>query len=218
MMRQLGDLRDLGWAVVRIFLGVAVLIAAFFALDLIVYISSVGSTFSDKVIAAGERGYEEGHTQAYRVAYRKAHAAAYDEGYDKGYEIGVGSSGSGEVVATLVELRNPTYREMLDFLGGDETDSNPFIKGEYVCFEFAADVNNNAEANGIRAAYVRIRFEEWGHAVVAFETVDRGLIFIEPQTDKQVTLVIGEPYPWQATGANRSSNYDDVIVEIQIIW
>ncbi len=27
-----------------------------------------------------------------------------------------------------------------------------------------------------------------------------------------------KPYPWQATGATRSRDYDDVIVEIQIIW
>jgi hypothetical protein len=107
---------------------------------------------------------------------------------------------------------------MKEFLAHDMTDSNPFIRGEYVCFDFSAELNNNAEANGIRAAYVRIRAKEWGHAVVAFETVDRGLVFVEPQSDEDVSLVTGEPYPWQQVGANRPMNYDDAVVEIQIIW
>ena len=67
-------------------------------------------------------------------------------------------------------------------------------------------------------AYVRIRAEKWGHALVAFETVDRGLIFIEPQSDREVKLVIGESFPWYSVGAVSALSPYDPLVEIQIIW
>ena len=205
-------------ALSRIALGMVVLVAGLLILDIIVYLSATGSTFSEKVVAAYQGGYEKAYAQTYELGYQEAYAEAYEKGYSKGYEIGLGMI-SKEGAATRVELHNPTYRELREFLASDETDSNPFISGEYVCFDFATELNNNAEANGIRAAYVRIRSKEWGHAVVAFETVDRGLVFIEPQSDKEVReLEAGKSYPWQEAGADRSRGYDDAIVEIQIIW
>lgn len=211
------DLEELIVAIGRVVLGLVALMGGLVALDLAIYLSVTSSTFGENVAAAYDGSYERGYDQTYEVGYQEGHNEAYRKGYSKGYEIGRGS-GSKEVVARRVKLHNPTYKEMMEFLAGDETDSNPFIKGEYVCFDFAAELNNNAEANGLRAAYVRIRAKEWGHAVVAFETVDRGLVFIEPQSDKDIPLVIGEPYPWQQVGANRPMNYDDAVAEIQIIW
>lgn len=52
-----------------------------------------------------------------------------------------------------------------------------------------ATLNNNAEDEGFRAAYVYIEFPgDRAHSVAAFDTVDRGLIFIEPQYDDEVEL------------------------------
>ncbi len=50
-----------------------------------------------------------------------------------------------------------------------------------VCADFAEDVHNNAEAKGIRAAWVGIEFREAGdgHALNAFETTDRGLVYVD---------------------------------------
>ena len=125
---------------------------------------------------------------------------------------------SEEVAPARVALRNPTYSELNDFLAQDKTDSNEYVSGRYVCFEFATELNNNAEANGIRAAYVRIRFNEWAHAVVAFDTVDRGLIFIEPQSDREVELNIDKPYSWLTAGADITTRLDAVVLEVQFIW
>jgi len=211
------DFEELIVAIGKVVLGVVVLMGGLVALDLVVYLSATSNTFSENVAAAYDGGYEQGYDQTYEAGYQEGHSEAYEKGYDKGYEIGLGSD-SKEVMTSRVELHNPTYKEMREFLEQDKTDSNPFVRGEYVCFDFAAELNNNAEANGIRAAYVRIRAKEWGHAVVAFETVDRGLVFIEPQSDNDVSLVMGEPYPWQQVGASRPANYDDAIVEIQVIW
>ncbi|GAJ00677.1 unnamed protein product, partial [marine sediment metagenome] len=199
-------------------LGMVVLIEGLIALVLIDYTSTTGSTSSDKVAAAYEDSYDNGYAQIYDVGYQEAYyGEAYDKGYDKGYKIGL-ETGSTEGVATRVELYNPTHKEMKEFLAGNKTDLNPFIKGEYVCFNFAAELNNNAEANGIRAAYVRIRAEKWGHALVAFETTDRGIVFIEPQSDREVELAIGEPFPWYSVGAVSPLTSYDSLVEIQIIW
>ena len=209
----MSGLKEIGIAIARIVLGMVVLIEGLIALVFIAYTS----TISDKIEAAYEDSYDNGYAQTYDVGYQEAYGEAYDKGYDKGYEIGL-ETGSKAGVATRVELYNPTHKEMREFLARDKTDSNPFVIGEYVCSDFAAQLNNNAEADGIRVAYVRIRSKEWGHAVVAFETADRGLIFIDPQSDRAVELVIGEPYPWYLVGAVSPTSYYDPIVEIQIIW
>ncbi len=214
----MNDLKEIAIGIARAVLGVLILIGGLIVVDLIVYVGAIGSTFNENISAAYDESYSEGYVQTYEGAYQEAYGEAHDKGYNKGYEIRLWS-GFKEGVVTRVELINPTYVELIDFLASDKTDLKPYIMGEYVCFDFAAELNNNAEANGIRAAYVRIRGKDWGHAVVAFETVDRGLILIEPQTDREVEeLVIGKPYPWWSAGAVRITDYDNVIVKIQAIW
>ena len=54
--------------------------------------------------------------------------------------------------------------------------------------------------------------------MAAFETIDKVLTFIDPQTDKEVKLVTGEPYPCYLVGTLIPLGYSDLIVEIQVIW
>jgi len=213
------SLKEIGIALAKIVLGMVILIEVITAIIFIDYTSAIGRVYSGKVAAAYEGGYDNGHDQTYDVGYQEAYGEAYDRGYDKGYEIGLEAGSRGGVATRVrVKLRNPTYKEMREFLTRDETDSNSFIKGEYVCSDFAAELNHNAEVSGIRVAYVRIRSEKWGHAVVAFETVDRGLIFVEPQSDREIELVIGEPFPWRSVGAISPLTSFDPVTETQIIW
>ncbi|MFC1932454.1 hypothetical protein ACFLXU_02330 [Chloroflexota bacterium] len=213
----MGGFKETCIAIGVIFLGIVALIEGLILLDLVVYISMTGNTFSDKVAVAYDGAYDGGYDQAYNVAYQEAYDGAYSKGLEKGYEVGFEINFK-EGETALVELHNPTHGELREFLIHDDTDSKSYISGEYVCFDFAAELNNQAEASGIRAAYVRIRSKEWGHAVVAFETVDRGIIFIEPQSDREIRLVIGEPYPWYSAGADRPMDYYTPIVEIQSFW
>lgn len=74
---------------------------------------------------------------------------------------------------------NPTWAQLLDFLLEDKTDENAYVPYEYVCSDFARDVHNNAEQAGIRAALVGIQLSNGGHALNAFKTTDRGLVFID---------------------------------------
>ena len=120
-------------------------------------------------------------------------------------------------------IKDPTYRQMMDFIEKDKTEREQYIVGEYVCEDFAMDVCNNAEEEGIRCAYVTIHYpEESGHAIVAFNTIDKGLIYIEPQTDELVEPRIGKRY-YKCVIAKPGSryvrpDYDDTIEKILVIW
>ncbi len=212
----MSELKEIAIAIARIVLGMIVLIQWLVALVFIDYISTIGGFYSDKIAAAYVDSYDNGYAQTYDVGYQETYSEAYDKGYDKGYEIGL-ETGSKEGVARRVELSNPTHKEMREFLARDKTDTNPFITGEYVSFDFAVELNTNAELEGIRAAFVTVIFSEKRHGIVAFETIDKGLIFIEPQTDREAELVIGESY-WRSVGGTSPTDYDDTVVKIQIIW
>jgi uncharacterized protein YxeA len=75
---------------------------------------------------------------------------------------------------------DPTWKQLKAFLLEDKTDKNLYIPGVYECGNFAQDLHNNAEANGIRAAFVGVHFyNEIPHALNAFKTLDRGLVYID---------------------------------------
>jgi hypothetical protein len=120
-------------------------------------------------------------------------------------------------------LRDPSYQEMKDFLEQDETSEQEYLRNEYICVDFAANVKANAANEGIRCAYVVIEYLGTnGHAIVAFDTTDRGLVYIEPQFDWDVELEIGRRYyecvvppPGQYM---IEPEYDDTIARIVVIW
>lgn len=214
----MSGLREITISIVRIALGVIIFLGVLIVVDFIVYLGVHGTTFSEQIATAYNDGYKKAYASSFSTGYQDAYSQAYQKGYSKGYQIGL-SIGPKEETSNRVELIKPAFTELKEFLAQDETNLNPFIPGEYVCFHYAADLNNNAEANGIRAAYVRIHTKNWAHALVAFETADRGLIFIEPQSDRKVTLTTGKPYPWHQAGAYPlTGDLNDPIVEIQIIW
>ena len=79
-------------------------------------------------------------------------------------------------------IEDPTYFEMLNFVRADQTDKNIYDYDNYVCHDFTNDVLENAKEQKIRAGYVYLNCY-MGHAIVCFETMDRGLYFLEPQLD-----------------------------------
>ena len=101
--------------------------------------------------------------------------------------------GDGEPIELInnPDATNPSYTELVAFIKEDSTDEHRYADSvdvyigaaevPYVCSNFAEDVHNNAEAAGIRAAWVSIDFYEAleGHALNAFETTDRGIVYID---------------------------------------
>ena len=102
----------------------------------------------------------------------------------------VGADGKPIELINDSSAANPTCAMLVDFINEDPTDeatymdfgsNSSFAFLSHTCGDFAETLHNNAEAAGIRAALVTIDFEgqDVGHALNAFETTDRGLIYID---------------------------------------
>ena len=116
-------------------------------------------------------------------------------------------------LANNPNAQNPTYTQLISFIKGDTTDSNEYVEegpGAYVCSDFAEDVHNNAEAAGIRTAWVSIDFVGGGegHSLNAFETIDRGMVYIDCQNGDAVAYFeIGRKYGTIPLAYARSLSY-----------
>ena len=81
-----------------------------------------------------------------------------------------------------------TWDRLMTFVESDATDHNAYVPDKYMCGSFALDLHNDAEAQGIRAAWVAIDFygEDTGHAATAFMTIDRGLVIIDDTSSNDI--------------------------------
>jgi len=121
-----------------------------------------------------------------------------------------------EEAARIASLRNPSWSQLKSFLLEDNTDEMEYIYPVVVCADFADKLKRNAEEAGWRCAFVSVKLEgypDWydygipsstEHACNAFETTDRGLVFIDctrpalsefsGNADKSVNVEIGREY------------------------
>jgi len=86
-------------------------------------------------------------------------------------------------------LRDPTEREVLDFIDMDKTDRNEYDYYDYSCVNFASDVDSNAAKLGIRCGVLYFDYwsydwetEIWdiyGHAINVFDTSDNGRLYVD---------------------------------------
>ena len=95
------------------------------------------------------------------------------------------------------DATNPTYAMLVAFIVANSVDTNTYFEGgpkAYVCSDFAEDMHNDAEAAGIRAAWVSIDLqgEDEGHALNLFETSDRGLVYIDCTGERHGFVFIPE--------------------------
>ena len=158
-------------------------------------------------------GYEDGHSLGKQEGREEGYISGKADGYEEGVEAGLGHG---------YTLKDPTYKQAITFLGEDKTDKNKYVEDTYVCSHYARDVCNNAEAQGLRCAFVNIRYPEAGHSIIAFNTIDIGLVYFDSQTDDRVKPVIGERY-YKCVEPKPGYYYekpmhDDTIMDILIIW
>ncbi len=116
-----------------------------------------------------------------------------------------------------------SYQDVIDFLASDTTDINAYNSTNYTCFNFTADVISNALGRYIWCGFVYVLFKDGAvaHALVAFETSDRGIVYFEPQTDDEVDLQIGKRYWSECLPPGLFSSptsYDDTVESFVIIW
>jgi hypothetical protein len=121
-----------------------------------------------------------------------------------------GTYGFKVVLENNPAAKDPTWEQVKAFLETDNTDERDYVPGGFVCGSFAQDVHNNAEKAGIKAAWVAIDLagKPIGHALNAFNTTDRGMVFsdstgdtaaandaarLKPEMEEDGEAVIGQP-------------------------
>ena len=138
-----------------------------------------------------------------------------------------GADGSRIVLHNNMSAKDPSYEELKAFLKADLTDSIPY-NDSFVCSDCAEVVHNNAEAAGIRAAFVSVDFYERdkGHACNAFNTTDRGLIFVDctapslydlENNDAIVIMKTGEIYKLEGLFGSHKF-FDSTVKRYKIFW
>jgi len=119
-------------------------------------------------------------------------------------------------------FNDPTYRQMKDFLATDTTDANEYDLKTYNCTDYSSSVIDAAAKQKTRCAYVSIDYPDSAHAIVAFNTTDRGIVYIEPQSDDEVLLEVGKHYYQSVIPTSDyyylPPIYDDTVVRFNIIW
>jgi hypothetical protein len=148
-----------------------------------------------------------------------------------------------KTVAPAPTLKNPSWSQLLDFLVADKTDEIPYNYPTFVCDNFASTLQSNAKKAGWRCAKVTLGMvgytdpyrlgiaQDAGHSCNAFETVDRGLVYIDctgnlpgvpcpPNGDSIVNVVVGNRYIPEYIFPNGGWYFDDmgVVTKISVRW
>ena len=101
-----------------------------------------------------------------------------------------------------------------------------------VCSDFAERLHNDAEMDGIRCAYVSVDLSTGLHALDAFQTTDKGLIYIDDtgavpgngvsRCVKTVSIAAGQNYQpvslFQTPGYNSTWDVVGNVISFQVTW
>jgi len=118
-------------------------------------------------------------------------------------------------------------KNIQNIINGTEQPSNPDV-----CGDFAERLHNDAEMDGIRCAYVYLSLSTGLHAIDAFQTTNKGLIYIDDtgvaagtgngRCVKTVNLTVGKDYIPKSLfpEAGWNSNWDDMgtVNSFQVTW
>ncbi len=131
-------------------------------------------------------------------------------------------------------------KHIQNIIDGTAQPSNP-----HVCADFAERLHNDAEMAGIRCAYVSVTLTGYtdpyhygilsntGHACDAFQTTDRGLVYIDDtgwaanqphpvRAVSTVSIVVGQSYTpvslFPEVGWQNSYSSMGTVIDFQVIW
>lgn len=172
--------------------------------------------------------------------YQSASADVYDSTVDATVYTDmqppyVGGTDNQIILDRNDKATNPTWQQVKDFITQDNTDHIPYTF-DFVCGDFAERVYDNAEARGIRTAFVTIHFADNSspHAINVFQTTDRGLVYIDStgvdtysslqivgpgekvfgiptSKDKIGYVQVGQPYGAVSLSTNYGTKYSDFV-------
>jgi hypothetical protein len=162
----------------------------------------------------------------YKTEYKTVEVPVY-------YEVSQGIP-TKEIVYSST-LRKILYKELLSLMNNRELQeiTNRAASKSYNCLDFALDYREFIVNKGIRCCVVEFSQEDkygtespLGHAIVAVDTIDKGLVYIEPQQGWEVpNIAVGVDY-WgllrivgSSKGLRMSNKVGvDFISEIHYIW
>ena len=166
----------------------------------------VASNLNDRLAAA----YEEGYDRAYLDGIQEGSRAGYQEGSKTGYAKANQKDSGVSNEEGFYFLYNPTYDEVYEILAEAKTGT-------------VREIHDYAVINGIRTAYVRAQLARkapegmvYIYELVAFETIDRGLIIVEPWSHQETKVEVGRSY--QELNGLPLPSHDDTITKITIVW
>ena len=124
------------------------------------------------------------YTQSYKLSQECKDKKVYDSYVDNYI---AGAKWDIKYLDNNCDAKDVSYSELISFILMDDTDKMCYNYSSFVCADYAEMLHNNAEAAGIKAAYVSITAPGvaqdgtvfGGHALNAFNTTDKGLIYID---------------------------------------
>lgn len=137
------------------------------------------------------------------------------EAWSQGYAQGKADEHN-QAAAILQEydllLKKATYDEVKAFIQEDGTDQMMVAN----CLTRAERLNNEAISRGMWSYIVLFNFytgTSYGfHAIAAFDTKDKGLIFIEPQSDDEVKCDLGINYAEEMSRSGKVCRQTPMII------
>ncbi|MFC1804019.1 hypothetical protein ACFL0D_08670, partial [Thermoproteota archaeon] len=106
-----------------------------------------------------EVGDQDGYLDGYREGYSQGNIMGIENGHQTGFKEGLEKGALGDFEGWGTFVRNPTYNEVLEFIGEDETDEVEYIESEFECLDFCMMFRNNAFKKGYISYTVWIDFE-----------------------------------------------------------
>lgn len=90
---------------------------------------------------------------------------------------------------------NPTLKEVQEIVKKDNTDKLSYRDKVFDCKHFSFSLVNAFLKEKVHACVHLLEFDVGAHSLVAVNTADKGIVFIEPQTDKIIyNLNVGDDY------------------------
>jgi hypothetical protein len=92
-------------------------------------------------------------------------------------------------------IKTPTLQILKDFIKEDDTDKMKYIEGKFECADFSYRFMMNFLRKGYFSCVSYIAFKDLAHAIVAVNTTDYGIVYVEPQKDIIIyDLKVGDDY------------------------
>jgi hypothetical protein len=104
-----------------------------------------------------------------------------------------------------------------EFMQWDNIESVPYDADSWTCGHYAQHIQMLAATNSIKCGVVSVRFKYSTHAIVAFPTVDDGILYVDPMgKDRWAYVVQWEPYrSWPMNHSTFDVGYPMIWPEVE---